>query len=75
MHIRSSLPAGPASDRQARVAALAEHVFGSADEATEWLGRKHPLLGGWRPIELAESDLGAQQVERILLNIEYGLPV
>jgi hypothetical protein len=33
------------------------------------------LLGSSRPIEVAATDLGARQVERILHNIEYDLPV
>lgn len=75
MHIRSTAPIDPASERQARVVALAELALGSKDEAREWLVRRHPLFGGPPPIEVAMTDLGAQQVERILLNIQYDLPI
>jgi uncharacterized protein (DUF2384 family) len=33
------------------------------------------LLGGRPPIHVASTDLGTRQVERILVNIEYGLPI
>ncbi len=75
MHIRNPIPSDPRSERQATVAALAEHVLGSAEQALEWLGQKHPLLGNLPPIDVAATDVGARQVERILHNIEYGLPV
>jgi putative toxin-antitoxin system antitoxin component (TIGR02293 family) len=63
------------AERLARVTALAQQALGSADEARAWLGDRHPLLGDRPPIEIAATDLGARQVERILLNIEHGLPV
>jgi len=75
MYIRNPIPPDQQSERQATVAALAEHVLGSAEEAREWLRQKHPLLGNLPPIEVAATDFGARQVERILHNIEYGLPV
>ena len=55
--------------------ALAEHVLGSADEAAEWLHGQHLLLDGRAPIEVARTQDGAAQVERLLRNIEFGLPV
>jgi putative toxin-antitoxin system antitoxin component (TIGR02293 family) len=63
------------AERLARVTALAQQALGDAEEARAWLGDKHPLLGDQPPIEVAATDLGARQVERILLNIEHGLPV
>ena len=63
------------AERLARVTALAQQALGSDDEARSWLGEKHPLLGDRPPIEVAATDLGARQVERILLNIEHSLPV
>jgi len=62
------------AERLARVTALAQQALGGAEEARTWLGEKHPLLADHPPIEVAATDLGARQVERILLNIEYGLP-
>lgn len=63
------------AERLARVTALAQQALGSDDQARAWLGERHVLLGDQPPIEVAATDLGARQVERILLNIEHGLPV
>lgn len=63
------------AERLARVVALARQALDDAEEAKIWLNRPHPLLGLARPIDLAATDLGARQVERILHNIEHGLPV
>ncbi|HET6235303.1 MAG TPA: antitoxin Xre/MbcA/ParS toxin-binding domain-containing protein [Acetobacteraceae bacterium] len=63
------------AERLARIVALARQALGDADEAREWLNAPHPLLGSARPIEVAATDLGARQVERILHNIEHDLPV
>jgi putative toxin-antitoxin system antitoxin component (TIGR02293 family) len=63
------------AERLARVTALAQQALGDADEARTWLNEAHPLLAGRAPIEVAASDLGARQVERILVNIQYFLPV
>ena len=72
---RLSPIASERAERLARVVALAAQALGSKDEARTWLNAPHPLLGNRTPIEIAASDLGARQVERILINIEHGLPV
>lgn len=72
---RLSPAASERAERLARVAALAAQALGSEDEARMWLNTPHPLLGNQVPIEIAAGDLGARQVERILINIEHGLPV
>lgn len=70
---RLSPAASERAERLARVAALARQALGDADAARSWLTEPHPMLGAL-PIEIAATDLGARQVERLLLNIEYGLP-
>lgn len=62
-------------ERLARIAALAEYVWESASLASEFLINPQPQLGGERPVDLATSDLGARQVEQLLMKLEYGLPV
>ena len=62
------------AERLARVTALAQQALGNPDEAAAWLGERHFLLDDRPPIEVAATDLGARQVERILLNIEHSLP-
>lgn len=72
---RLSPAAGERAERLARVTALARQALGDTAAARTWLTEPHPLLGDQAPIELAATDLGARQVERILHNIEHGLPV
>ena len=61
--------------RLARVTATAEHLLGEVDDARDFLATPHPLLGGARPLDLAQSELGAQQVEEVLWRMAYGIPV
>lgn len=72
---RLSPAANERAERLARVTALAQQALGDAEEAKLWLTDPHPLLGNRAPIEVAATDLGARQVERILHNIEHSLPV
>lgn len=68
----------PRSERLKRLApmtAQAEEVWGDAALAHEFLTSVQPQLGGERPMDLTYSDLGARQVERLLMKIEYALPV
>lgn len=62
-------------ERLARVMALAEDAFGSADDARRFLVTPHPELAAERPLDVAQTELGARQVEEILWRMEYGLPV
>jgi putative toxin-antitoxin system antitoxin component (TIGR02293 family) len=59
--------------RLARVAAQAEDVLGSQERAGAWLRGSVRALGRVRPLDLLDTDLGAQQVERILGRIEHGV--
>ena len=59
--------------RLARVAAMAEDVLETRDNATEWLRTPNRALGGVAPIDLLGTDLGAGQVETILVRIDYGV--
>lgn len=61
-------------ERLARVAALAEQVWESPALAHEFLTSPQPQLGGERPVDLARTDLGARQVEQLLMKLEYALP-
>jgi putative toxin-antitoxin system antitoxin component (TIGR02293 family) len=72
---RSRLP----SDESGRlwqfagILAQAKRVFGSIEEAEEWLQRSAPALGGERPIDLVRTPPGAQLVSQYLTRIEYGV--
>jgi putative toxin-antitoxin system antitoxin component (TIGR02293 family) len=69
----------PAEGEQiVRVAALlatAADIWGDEEDAGAFLTSPHPMLGGAVPIDLARSEIGARQVERILLAMDLGLPV
>ncbi len=59
--------------RVARVAALAEDVFGSPDQAESWLKEPNPALGHVSPLSLLDTDDGTQAVTDILGRIEHGV--
>jgi putative toxin-antitoxin system antitoxin component (TIGR02293 family) len=65
---------GAKVERIARIAALAEDAFGSPEDARDFLHAPHPELGGDRPLDIAQTELGARQVEELLWRMEYGLP-
>ena len=59
--------------RLGRVAALAEQVLGSRDKATVWLHAANTALGEESPLSRLDSDLGARQVEDVLVRIAHGV--
>ena len=64
------------SDKVLRYARLLEHatdVFGDVDKARAWL--KHPQygLGGAVPLDYAETEIGAREVDNLLGRIDYGV--
>lgn len=68
------LAAGERLQRVARLTALAERTFDSRDKGVAWLTTAHPMLGRATPLELAKTEIGARQVERLLANILFDLP-
>jgi len=63
------------TERLARVIALAELLWDDADEAKRFLATPHAELGRKRPIEAGLTELGARQVEDIVMRALHGLPV
>lgn len=61
--------------RVASLLALAVDVWGYEDGASAFLTSPHPMLGGAVPIDRVLSEIGARQVESILLALDLGLPV
>jgi putative toxin-antitoxin system antitoxin component (TIGR02293 family) len=59
--------------RMSRVAALAEQVLGSRESAAAWLHRPNRALGNAAPLRQLDTDLGARQVEDVLLRIAHGV--
>ncbi len=64
------------SERAVRVAfltSLAEEVFADDDRAHFWLRTPAALFRGRRPIDLSESEEGAEFVEQMLYRIAHGI--
>jgi putative toxin-antitoxin system antitoxin component (TIGR02293 family) len=64
------------SDRVVRLTRLLEHatsVFGDLEKARAWL--KHPQfgLGGAVPLEYAQTEVGAREVDNLLGRIDYSV--
>ena len=53
--------------RLGRIATLAEDVLGSRDKAAAWLHADNRALGGATPLSELDTDLGAEEVESVLL--------
>ena len=61
--------------RVAALLALAADVWGDEADAAAFLTSPHPALDGNIPIDRARSEIGARQVQSILLALDLGLPV
>jgi putative toxin-antitoxin system antitoxin component (TIGR02293 family) len=59
--------------RVTRVFVAASEVLGSEDEARHWMGEAVMALGGKRPVDLLDTDVGAQEVVNILNCIKWGI--
>ena len=59
--------------RFSRLLSQATELFGDVDRARAWL--KHPQrgLGGAIPLDYAETEIGAQEVEKLLGRMKYGV--
>lgn len=77
---RKEAPSKPLSQEQsgrawkfAEILAKASDVFGSQNEAEEWLERAAIGLDGRRPIDLLSTPAGIELVEDYLVRLEYGV--
>src|SRR5436309_6648048 len=59
--------------RFARLIRKAVKVLGGSDEARQWLNSPQFGLGGAVPLDYAETEIGAREVENLLGRIEYGV--
>jgi putative toxin-antitoxin system antitoxin component (TIGR02293 family) len=59
--------------RLGRIAALAEDVLGSREKATRWLHQPNRALGSATPLHQMDTELGARQVEDVLLRVAHGV--
>ena len=58
--------------RTAKIMGLAEEVLEDAGNARTWLSKPQSALGNEIPQELLRTDIGAKQVEDLLLRMEHG---
>jgi len=59
--------------RLARVYAIAVEMIGDEEKAGAWLQMPNRALGGERPLDQLDTDVGAREVEDILGRIAYGV--
>lgn len=59
--------------RLARSFALAAEVLGSRTRAKQWLLSPNRALAGEVPLQWLDTDIGARQVEEVLLRLSYGV--
>jgi putative toxin-antitoxin system antitoxin component (TIGR02293 family) len=59
--------------RLARVFATAVEMIGEEGKAAEWLQTPNRALGGGRPLDELDTDVGAREVEDLLGRIAYGV--
>lgn len=59
--------------RLARIAALAEDILGSRENAARWLAAGNRALGGRTPLSELDTDLGAEEVEVVLQRLAHGI--
>jgi putative toxin-antitoxin system antitoxin component (TIGR02293 family) len=58
--------------RLAEVTRLATEAFGDPASASLWLQARSVALTGQSPLEMLDTDIGTQQVRRVLSTINYG---
>ena len=64
------------SDKVMRLLRLLEHatnVFGDVEKARAWLKFPQRGLGGAVPLDYAETEVGAREVDNLLGRIDYGV--
>jgi putative toxin-antitoxin system antitoxin component (TIGR02293 family) len=59
--------------RLARVLAQATAILGSREKARRWLRKQNRALGGGVPLEMLDTDIGAQAVLDELGRIDHGV--
>lgn len=56
----------------AELVGQATEVFGSVEDASEWLITPHPMLQGETPMQRARTPWGLEKVREILVALRYG---
>jgi len=58
----------------ARLLGHAVHLFGDLEEARQWLKTPQRALHGAVPLDYAKTEMGAQEVENLLSQLDHGSP-
>jgi putative toxin-antitoxin system antitoxin component (TIGR02293 family) len=58
--------------RAAKIQALAAEVLGAEEKAISWLHKERNIFDGLSAMELMKTELGAQQVEDALIQLDEG---
>lgn len=64
------------SERVLRVASVYEQAvafFGDAQAARNWLHAPREVFAGQTPLQMAETEVGSKEVERLLLRLAHGV--
>ncbi len=59
--------------RLASIIALVEEAFGNKEKGRAWLNRPNRALGGVTPLQILDTDVGTEEVKKVLGRIEYGV--
>jgi putative toxin-antitoxin system antitoxin component (TIGR02293 family) len=59
--------------RAARVFAKSCDILGDKQKAKEWMVSRIKSLGGQKPLDMLETDIGTQEVLNVLNAIEWGV--
>ena len=59
--------------RAARIVAMAEDVLGARVKAARWITEPNWALGGVVPLQRLGTDVGARDVETVLIRFEHGV--
>ncbi|MEG9437358.1 DUF2384 domain-containing protein [Edaphobacter sp. HDX4] len=59
--------------RIARIASLAEEIFGEDAKAARWLRKPKSRFEGRTPMEVLRTEAGARLVEEMLLQLDHGI--
>jgi putative toxin-antitoxin system antitoxin component (TIGR02293 family) len=71
--IKAGVVSGDEAVRSARLLRLAVRTFESTANARAWLTSPQFGLGGAIPQDVAQTEVGAREVEDLLGRIEYGV--
>ncbi|AZC22437.1 MULTISPECIES: antitoxin Xre/MbcA/ParS toxin-binding domain-containing protein [Pseudomonas] len=80
LHRRLKTPDEPLNPEQsaravrfAQVLSKAQEVFGSSEQAQDWMAKPVMALDGHKPVDLLTNPIGFELVDEFLTRLEYGV--